>query len=255
MDNQPNPSANHSEGFTDGSTVPALLLRGSSGPTFACGFFSNGDCDTYLFAIFIIQTNNSSEISSGSGFSREVWSANRNNRVRINSTLELTVDGDLVFQDVDESEVCFTGTPYKSVGAGLNLTEMWNLVLFDDKNDLVWDSFEPPTDILVTGRMLIEGKTLTASVSSTNWIVQGSQAANQGPLLLVTSTLFASKPQPIFGFFFLKQRAWGSFLQLMRLLLSCNFGKLRVNGHSQLILKLPSSLFLLWLHVKLWLHF
>lgn len=167
------PSANHSVPFQDGSTVRAILLRGSFGPRFACGFFCNGDCETYLFAIFIVQTNSGSGIVLPSlGFPRVVWSANRNNPVRINSTLELTVDGDLVLRDADGSEAWSTGTAGKSV-AGLNLTEMGNLVLFDGKNGTVWDSFDHPTDVLVPGQMLIEGKNLTASVSSTNWTVGG----------------------------------------------------------------------------------
>ncbi|XP_021898321.1 EP1-like glycoprotein 2 [Carica papaya] len=166
-------SANHSVTFTDGSTVRAILLRGSFGPKFACGFFCNGDCETYLFAIFIVQTNSGSGIVLPNlGFPRVVWSPNRNNPVRINSTLELTGDGDLVLRDADGSKVWSTGTAGKSVG-GLNLTEMGNLVLFDEKNGTVWDSFDHPTDVLVPGQMLIEGKNLTASVSSTNWTVGG----------------------------------------------------------------------------------
>ncbi|ESR61276.1 hypothetical protein CICLE_v10014371mg [Citrus x clementina] len=145
------PSASDSVGFTDGSAVRAILLRGTFGPAYACGFFCNGTCDSYLFAVFIV-----------------VWSANRNNPVRINATLELTSDGNLVLQDADGAIAWSTNTSGKSV-VGLNLTDMGNLVLFDKNNAAVWQSFDHPTDSLVPGQKLLEGKKLTASVSTTNW--------------------------------------------------------------------------------------
>lgn len=162
-------SSPHSVGFTDGSTVRAILLRGTFGPRYACGFFCNGTCDSYLFAVFIVQTNSASSIVSPAiGFPQVVWSANRNNPVRINATFELTSDGNLVLQDADGAIAWSTNTGGKSV-AGLNLTDMGNLVLFDKNNATVWQSFDHPTDSLVPGQKLMDGKKLTASVSATNW--------------------------------------------------------------------------------------
>ncbi|KAH9794211.1 Receptor-like serine/threonine-protein kinase [Citrus sinensis] len=163
------PSASHSVAFTDGSKVRAILLRGTFGPRYACGFFCNGTCDSYLFAVFIVQTNSVSNIVSPAfGFPHVVWSANRNNPVRINATLELTSDGNLVLQDADGAIAWSTNTSGKSV-VGLNLTDMGNLVLFDKNKAAVWQSFDHPTDSLVPGQKLLEGKKLTASVSTTNW--------------------------------------------------------------------------------------
>ncbi|GAY51771.1 hypothetical protein CUMW_136780 [Citrus unshiu] len=88
-----------------------------------------------------------------------VWSANRNNPVRINATLELTSDGNLVLQDADGAIAWSTNTSGKSV-VGLNLTDMGNLVLFDKNNAAVWQSFDHPTDSLVPGQKLLEGKKL-----------------------------------------------------------------------------------------------
>ncbi|ESR61271.1 hypothetical protein CICLE_v10014464mg [Citrus x clementina] len=136
---------------------------------YACGFFCNGTCDSYLFAVFIVQTNSVSNIVSPAfGFPHVVWSANRNNPVRINATLELTSDGNLVLQDADGAIAWSTNTSGKSV-VGLNLTDMGNLVLFDKNKAAVWQSFDHPTDSLVPGQKLLEGKKLTASVSTTNW--------------------------------------------------------------------------------------
>ncbi|KAK4420964.1 G-type lectin S-receptor-like serine/threonine-protein kinase SD2-5 [Sesamum alatum] len=162
-------SANHSVTFGDNSTVRAILLRGTFGPKYACGFYCNGDCETYLFSVFIVQTNSGGGITSpGIGFPQVVWSANRNSPVRINATLQLTSDGDLILRDADGRLAWSTNTAGKSV-AGLNLTEIGNLVLFDAENAVVWQSFDHPTDALVPGQMLVAGKNLTAGVSATNW--------------------------------------------------------------------------------------
>ncbi|KAM3222346.1 hypothetical protein P3L10_021616 [Capsicum annuum] len=134
--------------YTDGSRIRAILLRGTFGPRYACGFYCNGNCDSYLFAIFIVQTNRASQITSpGVGFPQVVWSANRNNPVKIDSTLELTAQGDLVLRDADGTLVWSTKTDGKSV-AGLSLTNEGNLVLFDSKKATVWQSFDHPTDAL-----------------------------------------------------------------------------------------------------------
>ncbi|KAK6917939.1 Bulb-type lectin domain [Dillenia turbinata] len=163
------PSAPHSVNFSDGSTVRSILLRGSFGPRYACGFFCNGSCDTYLFAIFIVQTDSASYITMPSiGFPQVVWSANRDRPVRLNATLLLKSDGDLVLQDVDGTVAWSTNTSAKSI-AGLNLTETGNLVLFDEKGTTIWQSFDHPTDVLVPGQSLVIGNYLTASVSNTNW--------------------------------------------------------------------------------------
>ncbi|KAL0320414.1 UNVERIFIED_CONTAM: G-type lectin S-receptor-like serine/threonine-protein kinase [Sesamum radiatum] len=106
--------------------------------------------------------------SPAAGFPQVVWSANRNSPVRVNATLQLTPDGDLVLRDADGTLAWSTNTAGKSV-AGLNLTEMGNLVLFDEKNAVVWQSFDHPTDALVPGQALVAGMNLTAAVSATNW--------------------------------------------------------------------------------------
>uniref|UniRef100_A0A8R7RE02 non-specific serine/threonine protein kinase n=1 Tax=Triticum urartu TaxID=4572 RepID=A0A8R7RE02_TRIUA len=48
------------------------------------------------------------------------------------------------------------------------ITEIGNLVLFDNKNATMWQSFNHPTDTLVLGQSLLEGMRLTASTSATN---------------------------------------------------------------------------------------
>ncbi|KAL8218464.1 hypothetical protein R6Q57_021837 [Mikania cordata] len=164
-----NESLPHSVPFTDGSKVRAILLRGSFGPKFACGFYCNGTCDSYLFAVFIVQTNSGSGIVMPSlGFPQVVWSANRNHPVKLGAKLNLNAAGDLVLRDADGSHVWSTNTAGKHV-AGMQITDTGNLVLFDAKNMIVWQSFDHPTDSLVPGQKLFEKQKLIAGVSSTNW--------------------------------------------------------------------------------------
>ncbi|KAM7503148.1 hypothetical protein LguiB_002052 [Lonicera macranthoides] len=162
-----NVSGPHSTYFRDGSTITTVLQRGSFGPTFACSFFCNGTCTSYLFAIYIVTTNGIGGIDPPNDFPWVVWSANRNKPVGNNATLQLSLDGDLVLRDADGTLVWPTNTASKNV-AGLNLTDEGNLVLFDENSSIVWQSFDYPTDALVPGQKLVFGKRLTASVSATN---------------------------------------------------------------------------------------
>ncbi|PHT43609.1 hypothetical protein CQW23_17634 [Capsicum baccatum] len=144
----------YSVNFTDDSMATAILARGTLGPRYACGFYCNGNCESYLFAIFIVQTNSIARMTlPTSGFPQVVWSANRNKPIKTNATLQFTAEGDLVLRDADGTLAWSTNTAGKSV-AGLNLTDEGNLVLFDSNNATVWQSFDHPTDALVPGQKL-----------------------------------------------------------------------------------------------------
>ncbi|KAJ0713730.1 putative protein kinase RLK-Pelle-SD-2b family [Helianthus annuus] len=152
--------------------IRSILLRGSLGTTFACGFYCDGSCTSYLFAVFIIlseryKINGYVYVS----FPQVVWSANRDSPVSIGATLNFTATGELVLQDVDGSTVWSTNTTGKSV-VGMNLTDDGNLVLFDVNGSVVWQSFDYPTDCLLPRQRLFQGQQLIPSVSSTNWTAQ-----------------------------------------------------------------------------------
>ncbi|KAL4570963.1 hypothetical protein LXL04_017712 [Taraxacum kok-saghyz] len=99
-----------------------ILLRGSFGPKFACGFYCNGTCTSYLFAVFIVQTNSGGGIVQPSfGFPQVVWSANRDSPVSYGAILNLTATGDLVLQDANGSAIWSTNTSGKSV---VGMTEL-----------------------------------------------------------------------------------------------------------------------------------
>ncbi|EMS49522.1 G-type lectin S-receptor-like serine/threonine-protein kinase SD2-5 [Triticum urartu] len=156
--------------YRGGLAVRPILLRSQSNKyysqSFATGFFCAPPCDKFYFAVFIVQTNADTRIVDGNP--PVVWSANRARPVRENATVELTSDGELVLRDADGSLVWSTGTSRRSV-AGMMITNIGNLVLFDLMNATVWQSFDHPTDALVPGQSLLEGMRLTASTSATNW--------------------------------------------------------------------------------------
>ncbi|KAI6674948.1 hypothetical protein NL676_002854 [Syzygium grande] len=190
--------------------VQSILLRGkeSFSPAYACGFYCNGDCNTYLFVVFIAGAKYALTASAASRSPRVVWSANRNNLVKIGATLELTSKGNLVLKDADGTVAWSTNTFGKSV-VGLNLTDLGNLVLFDKDNVTVWQSFDEPTDSLVLGQKLRQGQRLMPSVSETNWTVDGMIM-----LSMNGSALFAqmetNPPQIYFKYGFL---AWNTSIE------------------------------------------
>ncbi|KAF8006269.1 hypothetical protein BT93_K0533 [Corymbia citriodora subsp. variegata] len=166
-------TASHFARHRDGSIVQAIPLRSkeTSNPAYACGFYCNGTCNSYLFAVFIVLINSSGLIDDYWA-PQVVWSTNRNKPVKIGATLELTSKGDLVLKDVGGTVAWSTNTAAKSV-VGLNLTYLGNLVLFDKDNAIVWQSFDHPTDSLVLGQKLRQGQRLMASAFETNWTFDG----------------------------------------------------------------------------------
>ncbi|KAK4603742.1 hypothetical protein RGQ29_012308, partial [Quercus rubra] len=113
----------------------------------------------HLFAIFSL-TYDSLNISKSEG-PKVVWSANPENPVSINATLQLTSEKGLVLKDANGTTVWSTNISSKSM-AGLNLTDTCNLQLLDDKSATLWQSFDHPTDTLVVGQSLVAGQQLTS---------------------------------------------------------------------------------------------
>ncbi|XP_022001415.1 G-type lectin S-receptor-like serine/threonine-protein kinase SD2-5 [Helianthus annuus] len=143
---------------TNYSAVNPILRRESNVAVFTCGFFCEDNCTSYYFAIFISPTTESP------GQYKHVWSAKKNYDYlnpthRENPILNFTAAGDLVLEDVDGFIYWKTDTAGKSV-AGMNLTDTGNLVLFDHRNSVVWQSFDDPTDSLLPGQKLFQGQEL-----------------------------------------------------------------------------------------------
>ncbi|XP_010242180.1 PREDICTED: G-type lectin S-receptor-like serine/threonine-protein kinase SD2-5 [Nelumbo nucifera] len=160
----------HSVVYDSGYKVlvsPILITGIDQNPRFACGFYCNGNCTSFLFAVLVVPIDNVTGMAILEE-SEPVWSANRDKPVGANATLNLTADGDLILRDFDDSLVWSTNTAGKPV-VGLKMTKIGNLVLFDKTNRTIWQSFDHPTDTLVPGQKMVAGQRLTASVSWTNW--------------------------------------------------------------------------------------
>ncbi|CAN4103174.1 unnamed protein product [Withania somnifera] len=136
---------------------------------------SRKDRAQFLFAFSCLPNNTTDYLlgillsgNSSSGVSPQlVWSANRHHPVKINATLKLGQDGNLVLKDSDGTLVWSTNTTGKSV-SGLHLTEMGNLVLFNKRRRAIWQSFDHPTDCLLPSQKLVSGQKLIASVSASD---------------------------------------------------------------------------------------
>ncbi|KAL0014218.1 hypothetical protein SO802_001287 [Lithocarpus litseifolius] len=152
-------SAPHSVKFDDGSFVTIILGTHGSPDLFneyacGCGFFYNRTYNSSLFVIFSLYYVAGN--IRGSDYPEIVWSANPKNPVSLDATLQLTSEGGLVL------EAWSTNISNKSV-VGLNLTDdTCNLMLLDDKNATIWQSFDHPTDTLVLGQKLLTGQQLTS---------------------------------------------------------------------------------------------
>ncbi|KAF7112814.1 hypothetical protein RHSIM_RhsimUnG0189600 [Rhododendron simsii] len=141
-----------------------------------CGFTCTESCNNAnFFSVFLF----------GVGEYGMVWSANRDHPLKENATIAMTKDGDQVLRDSRDSggtKVWSTDTSGKSVmgmsifflwyignSTGMNITEVGNLVLFDNTGGIVWQSFDNPTNSLVGGPRLHEGQRLITNSRKTNW--------------------------------------------------------------------------------------
>ncbi|XBH65895.1 hypothetical protein VPH35_119389 [Triticum aestivum] len=125
--------------------------------------------------------------------------ANRARPVRMNATLELTSNGNLVLMDADGSHIWSSNSSGRSV-TGMVINEFGNLALVDQRSATVWQSFDHPTDTLVHGQSLVEGMKLTASTSVTN------TTENQLYITVLPHGLYAyveaTPPQLYFSFYY-----------------------------------------------------
>ncbi|KAF8730388.1 hypothetical protein HU200_016963 [Digitaria exilis] len=97
-----------------------------------------------------------------------IWSANPENPVSGDAILNFTREGDLLLQDGDRTISWSTETKNRLVSR-MSLDVSGNLVLFDQNNYSLWQSFDHPTDTLVLGQALCRGQNLSATPSNTKW--------------------------------------------------------------------------------------
>lgn len=106
---------------------------------------------------------------AGAGISERtvVWTASRDTLpISNNATLSFTTDGRLIVDQTPGRRIDITGT------AGASRASMHNsgnFVLYDsDGTTELWQSFDHPTDTLLSGQRLVANQTLFSSVSETD---------------------------------------------------------------------------------------
>ncbi|KAM7469692.1 hypothetical protein LguiA_007875 [Lonicera macranthoides] len=96
-----------------------------------------------------------------------LWCANRDNPVRENATLHFTADSGLELKDVDGTLVWSTNTSALPV-TRLNISDGANLMLLDGKDNVIWQSFDYPTDTWLPNQNISSNNGLTSSKSLSN---------------------------------------------------------------------------------------
>lgn len=98
-----------------------------------------------------------------------VWTANRDDPpLTPNATLLFTVNGKLLLRTEQGNEKVIANTSTNYVASFALMNDTGNFILYNDVFDVVWESFEHPTDTILGGQILAAGAQLLASVSETN---------------------------------------------------------------------------------------
>ncbi|KAL8039314.1 hypothetical protein ABFX02_10G027800 [Erythranthe guttata] len=127
--------------------------------SFTCGFYSLGT-NANWFGVWFTRTTNPKTV---------VWTANRNRPVNIKgSKATLRRDGTMLLTDVDDSVVWQTNTISADVAAA-ELLDSGNLVLKNPRGEILWQSFDFPTDTLLPSQPLTKSTRLTSALSMDNY--------------------------------------------------------------------------------------
>ncbi|XAR56454.1 Non-specific serine/threonine protein kinase [Bertholletia excelsa] len=157
---------------------PILLAYNSSSPhpPIGLGFFANRSSKptaNFFYLVILLATSMSDssgdewEIDASFSSVKILWCANRNRPVGENAVLNFTAGGELVLKDADDSVVWSTNTSSRGVSR-MELTREANLVLLDNNNHTVWQSFDYPTDTWLPNQKINDGQRLIAGNSTSN---------------------------------------------------------------------------------------
>ncbi|KAL2338364.1 hypothetical protein Fmac_012810 [Flemingia macrophylla] len=125
---------------------------------FAFGFYPHGQADVFFVAIWLICGNNKTV----------VWTARRDDPpVTSDAKLQLTKDGKLVLSDEQGIEKYIAyNTSAKASSA--SMLDSGNFVLYNNNSNVIWQSFDYPTDTLLGGQSLLNGYQLVSNTSQKN---------------------------------------------------------------------------------------
>ncbi|KAK4584911.1 hypothetical protein RGQ29_022542 [Quercus rubra] len=140
-----------------GSSLSPSANRSWLSPSglFAFGFYPQGN--GFAIGIWLVdQPQNTT-----------VWTAYRNNSpITSKATLDLTRDGKLLFRTEEGEENPVADV--SSLAASASMLDSGNFVLYDNSSIVIWESFEYPTDTILGGQNVSNGKDLVSSVSRSN---------------------------------------------------------------------------------------
>ncbi|GKV28161.1 hypothetical protein SLEP1_g37247 [Rubroshorea leprosula] len=118
----------------------------SKGSTFGLRFYRGVDVQTFLLVIIHI---NSSYV---------VWTANRGKTLENSSKFVFETNGNVYLKNGDQ--VIWATNTTGERAASLELLDSGNLVLLGDYGRTLWQSFDHPTDTLLSGQEFVEGMRL-----------------------------------------------------------------------------------------------
>ncbi|KAJ6951445.1 G-type lectin S-receptor-like serine/threonine-protein kinase LECRK1 [Populus alba x Populus x berolinensis] len=155
---------NHSNLISLGSSISTNVQptswRSPSG-TFAFGFYPQGS--GFIVGIWLV----------GKPADIITWTAYRDDPpVPSNATLELTVNGKLLlrtyYANNEAGEEKLIAKIEKSA-SNAGMLDSGNLVLYNEHSDVIWESFNFPTDTILGGQNLYAGGELLSSASTTDF--------------------------------------------------------------------------------------
>ncbi|XP_021629704.2 G-type lectin S-receptor-like serine/threonine-protein kinase SD2-2 [Manihot esculenta] len=117
---------------------------------FAFGFYQQGS--GFAVGIWLVGKSNRTV----------VWTANRNDPpVSASSTISLTEEGKLLYKIGQGGEKLIANNTEAASFASLQ--DSGNLVLYNAKSEIIWESFKYPTDTILGGQTLFSGAQLVSS--------------------------------------------------------------------------------------------
>ncbi|KAL3697805.1 hypothetical protein R1sor_011881 [Riccia sorocarpa] len=160
--------------------VNGIFLH-SINDTFALGISTFGRSSTKVYYLSIIHL--ATQVV--------VWTANRNQPVQISDLLYFDPSGNVTLQNSQGLGVWSTDT---QGGSWLQLQETGNLVVLDKGNRTLWQSFENPSDTLLSGQKFLPGMKLIANKGSSDFS-QGSYSMSMQERDLLLWVEFQPLPQ------------------------------------------------------------
>ena len=102
---------------------------------------------------------------------RVIWIANRDKPISLSDNLSFASNGNLTLINSTTNEVIWSSNTLELVDGvtKMQMQDNGNLAIMDNKNKTLWQSFDHPTDTLLSGQILRNYTKLVSKVSSTDF--------------------------------------------------------------------------------------